>query len=314
MFRKSYNRAVLRLRLETVSPLLIRAGFAGLDPTLADLVCVRTRHLQHGSTVYIPGSSFKGVLRAAVEASIRGSSFGTRQGACNPFENKKEQELSCSVRVHKRRKQEPPLSTSDVYKMHCSACRTFGSTVLKGRVGVRDFFPWPNQEEPLSAAQLHNLQAANKTELRLNVAIDRIKGSVADGPFDQELVPVGVSFWGELSFENYQLWQLGLVASALEELNLGFVQLGSGKSRGLGFVRVHVESFLHEQSGREGAPATGVGRLATERERLDYGLEPDAELTGEPGLRRGLAVRFEPSPEQLQTWLEHARNTLGGAT
>lgn len=32
MFRKSYNRAVLRLRLKTQTPLLIRAGDAGLDP------------------------------------------------------------------------------------------------------------------------------------------------------------------------------------------------------------------------------------------------------------------------------------------
>ena len=44
MFRKSYNRAVIGIRIETVTPLLIRAGDAGLDPSSADLVSVRTHH------------------------------------------------------------------------------------------------------------------------------------------------------------------------------------------------------------------------------------------------------------------------------
>ena len=67
MFKRSHNRAVLRIRIETVTPLLIRAGDAGLTPTAADLCCVRTHHAQHGTTVYIPGSSLKGKMRSLLE-------------------------------------------------------------------------------------------------------------------------------------------------------------------------------------------------------------------------------------------------------
>src|SRR5262249_12407642 len=72
MYRRSYNRAVLRVRITTVTPLRIGAGDVGLDPSATDLTCVRTRHAAHGTTVYIPGSSFKGVVRATAEAAIRG--------------------------------------------------------------------------------------------------------------------------------------------------------------------------------------------------------------------------------------------------
>lgn len=310
MFRKSYNRAVLRFRLETITPLLIRAGNAGLDPTTADLACVRTRHARHGTTVYVPGSSFKGVLRSAIEAAVRGRHFGQREGACNPFERHQGAEQGCGYKIGPRLRQHP--LTSQVYADHCLACRTFGSTALKGRVGVRDLFPWPDGDGPLSEAHEQNRQAANRTEVRNNVAIDRIKGSVAVGPFDQELVPAGVSFWGEISFENYQLWQLGLVASALEELNLGFVQLGSSKSRGLGVVRVHVETLVHEQAGKVGALATGVGRLASEDERRSYGLDLDPELPSTKGTLRGLSLRFEPTEAEIQAWLLAGQEALGG--
>lgn len=313
MFRKSYNRAVLRLRVETVTPLLIRAGSAGLDPTMADLACVRTRHARHKTTVYIPGSSFKGVLRSAIEATLRGRTFGQRMGACNPFAKEHHNpERGCGFASKPMQRDSRTIDTAGLYQQHCLACRTFGSTSLKGRVGVRDLFPWAELEGPLSESSAENLLAANDTEVRNNVAIDRIKGSVAVGPFDQELVPAGVSFWGEISFENYQVWQLGLLATALDELNLGFAQLGSSKSRGLGVVRVHVESLVHEQVGNVGGHASGVGRLAPTEELRAYGLDQDPDLPGPEGTVRGLALRFELDEAEATAWLNTGRDALGG--
>jgi CRISPR-associated RAMP protein (TIGR02581 family) len=309
MFRKSYNRAVLRIRIETVSPLLIRAGSVGLDPTSADLVCVRTRHARHHRTVYIPGSSLKGVMRASVEAVLRSLSESPVQGACNPFGKEREGDASCSSRLQGLVRNH--ASTAQIYQGHCLACRSFGSTVLKGRIGVSDLFPWSEVEGSLSETSRANFQRANETEVRNNVAIDRISGAVAVGPFDQELVVPGVSFWGELSLENYQLWQLGLLVTAIDELNTGFAQLGSSKSRGLGVVRVHVEQLVHEQVRRGERGPCGVGDLADAGERQAYGLLDEVPLPAGEGQSRGLALRFEPSASDIDRWLEAGRNALG---
>jgi CRISPR-associated protein Csm3 len=307
MFKKSYNRAVLRIRIDTVTPLLIRAGDSGLDPTAADLTSVRTRHARHGKTVYIPGSSLKGVLRAAAEASVRGRTFPDGQdgvtGACNPLDNT----ASCGGRA---KKNDP---STEIHRRHCLACRTFGSLAMKGRTSPRDLFPWDELASGRNGPEGDNQRSANRLELRHGVAIDRIAGSVSQGPFDQEMVPAGVSFWGEIALENYQSWQLGLLAQAFGELNDGFAQLGSTKSRGLGVAKLEVESILHEQVTGHGDKPAGVGALVTdEGERRDYGLLPDGELPPAPREPRGLADRFTVTgTEAARAWLETGLAALG---
>lgn len=309
MFRKSYNRAVLRIRVETVTPLLIRAADAGLDPTAVDLTPVRTRHGRHGLTVYIPGTSLKGVLRAAAEARVRGRDFGPVDGACeDPLAHNG---ASCSA-AGNRRKQDK-AGTAAVHGAHCLACRLFGSLAMKGRASVRDLLPWsPAPASAASAPRGDNHARANELELRHGVSIDRILGSVRNGPFDQELVPAGVSFWGEVALENYQVWQLGLLAQAFDEVNDGIAQLGSSKSRGLGAAQVKVESILHEQAGAAGDMPRGVGALAPAAEQDAYGLLPEVDLPASAGTPRGLAVRFEVDEDQARSWLDAGRSALGG--
>ena len=147
------------------------------------------------------------------------------------------------------------------------------------------------------------------------MAIDRILGSVKHGPFDQELVPAGVSFWGEIALENYQVWQLGLLVRALDEISEGFAQLGSSKSRGLGFARATVISIVHEQPLRAGERPAGVGTLVSEEERSAYGLlpEPAVQLPATMGEPRGLSRRFvTDDPPAIEIWIEAARQALGG--
>jgi CRISPR-associated protein Csm3 len=305
MFRRSYNRAVLRLRVTTVTPLRIGAGEIALDPSGADLTCVRTRHAAHGTTVYIPGSSLKGVVRAAAEAAIRGQRLVSGHiGACDdPLDQRK----SCGA----RHQNGLDTATHAIHKDHCLACRLFGSLALKGRASLRDLFPW--SDDPRAAAAFApggpNQISANRLELRHGVAIDRILGSVKGGQlFDQELVPAGVAFFGEIALENYQTWQLGLLGAAFDQLNSGIAQLGSSKSRGLGVVTATVEEIVHEQAGRAPQPC-GVAALAGSEERDLYGLVPEAALPATAGVRRGLAMRFVAG-DQASTWLDAGRTAL----
>lgn len=313
MFKRSYNRAVLHIRLETVTPLLIRVGDAGLTPTAADLSCVRTFHARHGRSVYIPGSSLKGVLRSAAEASVRGRRFADGlDGACDPFDSAR----SCGTaqpRGNVGARDHQPSHT--VHRQQCLACRVFGSLRMKGRAGIRDLFPWsdaPSAEARLQPGGQNHLRA-NRVELRHGVAIDRVTGSVKHGPFDQELVPAGVSFFGDISLENYQAWQLGLVAQAIGEVNDGFAQLGSSKSRGLGVARIEVESILHEQSVAGQVQPVGVGLLSTPDELRDYGLLSDSALATSTGDLHGLSRRFHAnSAEEAGRWLKCGLSALGG--
>ncbi|MFO0578872.1 MAG: RAMP superfamily CRISPR-associated protein [Polyangia bacterium] len=290
----------------------------GLDPTAAELACVRTHHAEHGQTVYIPGSSLKGVLRSAAEAALRSQKLiNGVLGACDPLNH----DDCCFARVRERQTALPKrtsLPTPEVHKMHCLACRLFGSLTLKGRASIRDLFPWsvapadPAKEGPGGS----NHRRANHVETRPGVAIDRITGSVRGGAlFEQEMIPAGTSFWGELALENYQTWQLGLADQAILEVNNGFAQLGSSKSRGLGVCEIAVEHILHEQvlSDAVQGPA-GVGELMTDaEEKSGYGLLPETKIPHADGTPRGLSRRFTlRSLDQIDAWRDAGAAALGG--
>ncbi len=306
VFKVSYNRAVLGIRVETVTPLSIRAGETGLDPTSSDLACVRTHHRIHGTTVYIPGSSFKGVIRAAAEAQLRRYQFRhlggePLAGACDPGDHRD------SCRRHKHR------DTAAVHRANCLACRLFGSLSMRGRCAPRDLFPFKDATA-LAGDEAANLARANGVELRHGVMISRISGAV-DGSalFDQEMVPAGVSFYGEVALQNYQAWQLGLLCAALDELTEGFAQLGSSKSRGLGVVRVEINSLVHEQRVGDEDRAMGVGDLTDERTRRAYGLFAEGRLPNSAGSIRGLSRRFTAADAQsIGPWRDAGSRALTG--
>jgi CRISPR-associated protein Csm3 len=296
MFKVSYNRAILGIRVETVTPLSIRAGDGGLDPTSSDLACVRTHHRIHGTTVYIPGSSFKGVIRSTAEAQLRLGRFRhlggeTLEGACDPADHRN----SCAR--HK------DGDTTAVHRANCAACRVFGSLTMRGRCAPRDLFPFKDATT-LAEHEVDNLTRANKVEVRHGVLIGRMSGSVDGGAlFDQEMVPAGVHFHGEIVLQNYQTWQLGLLCAAIDELTQGFAQLGSSKTRGLGVVRVEIDSLLHEQTSRSEDRPMGVGELVDEGTRRAYGLFDETRLPKATGSIHGLSRRFAATePGAITRW------------
>ena len=292
MFKASHNRAILGLEIATVTPLSIRAGDIGLDPSASDLVCIRTRHAERGRTVFVPGSGLKGVVRSSAEAllrSVRGALACEAGEECG--------KLRCET-------------SAEFHRHACRACRLFGSTTMKGRCSVRDMFPFREPQGELPEAERDNLARANRTEVRPGIAISRISGAVAGGAlFDQEMVPAGVTFWGDIALENYQVWQLGLLMSAIDELDAGFAQLGSGKSKGLGVVRATVTSILHEQRAGAARPC-GVGRLVAKEEAERYGLALEADLPASQPVRRGLVDRFAVHEASIGAWRDDALKAL----
>jgi CRISPR-associated protein Csm3 len=300
MFRVNLNRARLSLRLETRSPLRVGAGDIPLDPSAADAGPVRTRHGTRGTSVYVPGSSLKGVLRSSAELRLRerplrGSSLPP---ICDPLR------LGCALPLVRRR-----LPPPDVHRGHCPICRLFGSAALRSRICVRDAFPWRAQGNGEDA---ENTARANRLELRHRLSIDRRSGTVAAGPFESEVVPVGAVFYGEILLENYQVWQLGLLVSALDDFSDGFAQLGGGKSEGFGQLDARIESILHEQASSSSSAPAGVGALARSEEGSGFGLLPEAPLPPARGEPHGLAARYEiRDPAEIEAWLAASRGALG---
>jgi hypothetical protein len=109
---------------------------------------------------------------------------------------------------------------------------------LGGRLSITDAYPLDE-----------TLDETNATEQRDGVAIDRILGSVAQGPFTMEVVTRG-SFRTTLFLENVQLWQIGLLAITLRDLGTGQCPIGFGKTRGLGRMSLTLDEMEVAYPGR----------------------------------------------------------------
>lgn len=224
MHKQRYNSLRLDLSLSPRGPLLIKSGAASVDPSLPDMQFVRTVHPDGNGVgqemLYIPGASMKGVVRSFIEKALR--TLDDRKSwkwACATFG-----EDSCSDLLQK---EENP---AQVYAHSCGACRVFGNMRLRGRAAFSDFYP----------------SAEVRTETRYGVAISRLSHAVAQGPFEMEVAVEG-TFKGQLVLENYELWQLGLLAAAINALNEGLLQVGFGKNRGFGEVYITVNEAVIDE-------------------------------------------------------------------
>jgi len=214
MHKQLFNEAIIKLIISPVGPILIKAGEGEADPTSPDMSFVRTVYGGR-EMVYLPGSSLKGVLRAHSERLAR-TVQGKRGLACDPLDDRH----ACAQRLEKE------WSGAQKYKESCFLCQLFGNTSLSSHFRIADAHPISEY----------------RTEERNGVAIDRVFGSVAVGPFNYETVTAG-AFETTLYVKNFTLAQLGLLALALRDLSAGRVRLGFAKSRGLGVVTSQVEAL-----------------------------------------------------------------------
>lgn len=271
MFSRQMNQIRIDLSITPNGPLLIRSGRQGADPTRPNLECVRTT-VDGAPSVFIPGSSLKGVSRAHAERLMRSEGLEIT----DTFE-----------RSQAFRQGAPGVET---YSKSCPLGRTFGNLHVKGHVSVSDLIPG-GHAPPGSDERTAELAKANAVEQRNGVGIDRLLGSASTGAlFDEEAVVQG-RFDGRILLRNVQLYQLALVLLVLRDLDEGFLQLGSSTTRGHGFVRADIRSITVE-SRRGKSPEghlLGLGELlpdavdayrlvGEDRVELPAGLRPTPKL------------------------------------
>ncbi len=260
MHGRLYNELVLEIAISPRTPLIIKSGEkAGIDPARPDMEFVRTRkRIKNGDieqvdeVVYIPGSSLRGVMRAHAERLVRSVN---ESEACFPDARK-----FC---LKERKVDERKSDADELYKQSCYICKLFGNTGIASRLQVGDLYPY-RRLEPL-------------TETRYGVAIDRVTGAVAVGPFQMEVVTSAL-FIGKLLLRNFTIGQLGLLSAVLLDIGDGLVALGHAKSRGLGRVNLHFSSAQMRFSKPLNGYLLGIGALADPKVVEQYGLNPEDKI------------------------------------
>lgn len=295
MLQQLVNEARFTLQIKAEGPLLVRSGHATIiGPDMTPVLTYRGGEWQ----VYLPGSSLKGVLRSHLEKVCRTLRSGV---VCNPFVQLKDRvqlangratcpdyhDVACSDKFEARQKgqvqvgnqkvrfdrSEGQLRNPVVYADSCPICRLFGSNSYIGRVSIGD-------------AYLRDTRRPRPTEVRDGVGIDRLTGGAARGAkFELEVVSPETSFETEIVARNFEVWQLGLLLLAVQDVRDGMLRIGSGRSRGLGAVSGAVEEVQVTQFGRASQAAAGLVRglgafLAGQPER--YGAFSDDRLQVEP--------------------------------
>jgi len=221
MHKRFVNHCTIELTISPDGPILIKSGKEGADPTKPDMEFVETYHAG-GRSVYLPGSSLKGAIRAHAERIVR--TVGKDKRPSNPEDLWAGNPLNLDEYKYLDSIKETP----DIYRLSSFTDQMFGHTSIASRIRIEDAYP-----EPKSL----------KLEERNGVAIDRVFGSVAVGPFNYQVCTAG-EFKTKIHLKNFTLAQLGLIGLVLRDLDEGWFGLGFAKSRGLGVVRIHLDSAV----------------------------------------------------------------------
>lgn len=296
MHKQMVNQAIIELTISPVGPLLIKASDQGADPTKPDMEFVETYH-EGDRSVYLPGSSLKGAIRAHCERIVR--TLGGNVTACDPLERNS----PCGNLVEE--------NTATLYKNTCTVCQIFGSTEISAHARIADAYP-------VNPKEIHR-------EERNGVAIDRVFGSVAVGPFNFEVITSG-EFKTTIRVKNFTTSQLAFIALAIRDFDQQRVGIGFAKSRGLGQVNmkvnrvtIHYPTAVVENNqlrliGNQTDPfdnnvVAGAGRLVNDNDAEAYGFpNPDSvnvNVQAQPddyGL--GATLSFEESDDITTLWRE----------
>lgn len=273
MHKRRLNELRMQLVIEPAGPILIKSGTEyGADPTLPQMNFVRTKHPRTGAdTIYLPGSSLKGVIRSHSERILNTVFADDPDAVCNPLDNRSH----CARKIWNAEKNDGRKFTmAEQYRRLCRACRLYGHMVNGSHFASADAYP------------LHPIDNLPK---RQNVAIDRFSGGVAIGPFDMEVALEG-KFQTHLAITNFEIWQIGLLALTLRDIAEGRVRIGFAKSRGLGEVTLamtHLEISYPGQFGQNeydfANTIYGVGELADDLVD-EYGFVPHDTLRVDGGM------------------------------
>jgi CRISPR-associated RAMP protein (TIGR02581 family) len=219
MHKRIVNEAIIELEISPAGPILVESGGQGADPTKPDMEFVETYHAG-GKTVYLPGSSLKGALRSHCERIVRsvGSDRHVDNGvwSCDPLDDRS----YCRRTLNGKNSQ-------TIYRESCTICKLFGSTQMASHLRIYDAYPTHPQDIIL--------------EERNGIAIDRVFGSVAVGPFNYQVVTAG-TFVTRIYIKNFITAQLGLLALAIRDFDEQRVGIGFARTRGMGQINMKAKS------------------------------------------------------------------------
>lgn len=222
MFQRLENRYIFKGRVALKTGLHIGSGKASLEsdsPVMKD---------SYGRP-FIPGSSFKGILRSHVERIVPNLCNFTTCGLTK-------QEKTCCATVNKEKETEFKELWKDeriaaAYELLCDTCKLFGSTLLTSKIKIPDLLvkdPW-----------------LDLFEIRDSVAIDRDTETAVDGAkFDYEVVPSKTEFEFEAIGENLNERDRFLLSVGLLEMMAGNLSLGGITSRGLGRFSLIIDGIF----------------------------------------------------------------------
>ena len=292
MLKRMINSARIDLDIIPIDPLLIKSGQATVGGV--DMSFVRTYRFGEKDEPFIPGSSIKGMIRSYAEKICR-SLRDNPVPVCLPYlrpgeeQQGEKRQASCGLCFDKfkKEKKRETISSSQVYRLSCPACRLFGSHEFAGRFATSDAY----------LTEGFKAKGAPLLEIRDGVAIDRLTGGTAGGAkYDLEVLTRG-EFGTTLETRNFERWQLGLVGLVLRDMEQGLVRLGFGKSRGLGRFRVEITKFEIAYYNQDVSHLSGLSKFCSDKERAAYGFFPETENSDsalpEPqvnGLRRAYIV------------------------
>ena len=227
MHKRFVNHCTIDLTLIPDGPILIKSGKEGADPTKPDMEFVETYHAG-GKSIYLPGSSLKGAIRAHAERIIRTIGTDKRPTNANTLW------ASNPLNLDEMKYLDNISDSQDIYRLSSFTDQIFGNTSIASRLRIED-------AHPIDKKQL-------KIQERNGVAIDRVFGSVAVGPFNYQVCTAG-EFRTKIHLKNFSLAQLALIGLVLRDLNDGWFGIGFAKSRGLGTVTVKYNSAVVQYPG-----------------------------------------------------------------
>lgn len=309
MHKRFVNHCTIDINLIPDGPILIKSGRQGADPTKPDMEFVET-YYQGKRSIYLPGSSLKGAIRAHAERIVR-TVGGEKPNNNNPKIPWASNPLKDDYKYLKDSNKKD-LPAPEIYRKSSLTDQMFGNISIASRVRIEDAYPTEVQQL--------------KIEERNGVAIDRVFGSVAVGPFNFQVCTSG-EFKTKIHLKNFTLAQLGLISLVLRDLNEGWFGIGFAKSRGLGTVGVKYNSAVVKYPGCQveenqiftigknqkswsHTSLLGAGEFLLEDEANNYGFpQPDNTETpvGAKPMELGFGVELTwTGDEQVQDLFRRA--------
>ncbi len=189
---------------------------------------------------FIPGSSFKGALRSAVEKIVPGlpgfSTCALIELSDKEIEERHARNKTICPTARQREiaqlRRNPPKGKTAKDVLYeaiadlCDTCLLFGSPFTAARLNVSDLY-MPDEEW------------SGMVQIRDGVAIDRDTEKARDGlKYDFEVVPASAKFKLEILLENATKRDLQLLCVGLSEYANRFGVVGGKRSRGLGVAQL----------------------------------------------------------------------------